>query len=255
MLITIITVVYNGDKYLECAIQSVLSQSYKNIEYIIIDGGSTDGTVDIIRKYEDGLAYWVSEKDNGIYSAMNKGIMMSRGDYIGLLNSDDWYEPDAIRHLVQILNSSSTSVDIVYGDMNIVDAVTRSTRYIAANINNLPRNMTINHPTCFVKRALYMDRLFDTTFRMAADYDFILYHKMRGARFLHLNMITANMRSGGVSSNNIITVKERFLIHKKYYGAIHAYNNLLRFKCIILARALIVLLLPTALVNRLKGYK
>ena len=92
-LVTIITVVFNGEKYLQQTIQSVINQTYDNVEYVVIDGGSTDGTVDIIRKYEDKIDYWVSEPDQGIYDAMNKGIQLAGGEIVGLINSDDCYHP------------------------------------------------------------------------------------------------------------------------------------------------------------------
>ena len=91
--VSIITVCLNSEKTLEQAIQSVISQTYKNIEYIIVDGASTDGTLDIISKYENKITKWVSEKDQGLYYAMNKGIDMATGDIVGIINSDDWYEP------------------------------------------------------------------------------------------------------------------------------------------------------------------
>lgn len=92
--ISIVTVSYNAAKTIEQTIKSVINQTYSNIEYIVIDGGSTDGTVDIIRKYEDRIAYWVSEPDGGIFDAMNKGIKVATGEVVGIINSDDWYEHD-----------------------------------------------------------------------------------------------------------------------------------------------------------------
>ena len=99
-LVSIVTIVYNGEKHLEQTIQSVLNQTYSNIEYIIIDGGSKDNTINIIEKYSDRLAYWISEKDNGISDAFNKGIAKSTGEIVGLINADDWYDFDAIKHVV-----------------------------------------------------------------------------------------------------------------------------------------------------------
>src|SRR5258705_5340519 len=99
-LVSIITIVYNGEKYIEDSIRSVINQSYKNIEYIIIDGGSSDNTVSIIKKYEKQIAFWISEKDKGISDAFNKGIAKATGEIIGILNSDDWYERDTVAKAV-----------------------------------------------------------------------------------------------------------------------------------------------------------
>ena len=102
MLISIITVCLNAVETIETTIRSVLQQTYKNVEYIVIDGGSTDGTLQIIEKYRNDISILISEKDEGIYDAMNKGIELARGDYIGIINADDWYEKDAVEHVVQI---------------------------------------------------------------------------------------------------------------------------------------------------------
>jgi len=99
-LVSIVTVVYNGEKYLEQTIRSVINQRYDNIEYIIIDGGSTDGTLDIVEKHEKMIDYWISEPDEGIFDAMNKGIKICRGELIGLINADDYYAPNAIERVV-----------------------------------------------------------------------------------------------------------------------------------------------------------
>lgn len=111
--VSIITVVYNGVKNIEQTIKSVLHQTYSNIEYIVIDGGSTDGSLDIIKKYSDSISYWVSEADKGIYDAMNKGISKATGDLIGIINSDDWYEPDAIMNMVTAYEENTVLYGII----------------------------------------------------------------------------------------------------------------------------------------------
>ena len=119
-LISIITVSYNAVKTIEDTILSVINQTYPNIEYIIIDGGSTDGTLDIIKKYQDKITYWVSEPDKGIYDAMNKGIAKANGELIGIINADDWYELDAVQNVV--LEFNNTRPAIYHGGLNIVKA-------------------------------------------------------------------------------------------------------------------------------------
>ena len=119
-LVSIVTVVYNGEVFLEKTIQSVINQSYSNIEYIIIDGGSTDETVDIIKKYEDRIDYWVSEIDSGIYDAMNKGIDLASGDWINFMNAGDSFVGcNVLLNLNYFL--SDINYDIIYGDVNIID--------------------------------------------------------------------------------------------------------------------------------------
>lgn len=116
-LITIITVVFNGEKYLEQTIQSVINQSYDNVEYIIIDGGSTDGTLDIIKKYEDKIDYWVSEKDKGIYDAMNKGIDVASGEWINFMNAGDSFANDTV--LEKVFYETIKNYDLVYGAISL----------------------------------------------------------------------------------------------------------------------------------------
>src|SRR6185369_15072253 len=116
-LVTVITVVFNGAKHLDDTIRSVITQTYDNVEYIIIDGGSTDGTLDIIKKYEGKIDYWVSEKDKGISDAFNKGISLSTGNIIGIINADDWYELDAIQMVAERYISQNKNNIIFHGEL------------------------------------------------------------------------------------------------------------------------------------------
>ena len=124
---SIITITYNAVRLVEQTLLNVLSQSYPNIEYIVIDGGSTDGTVDIIRRYESGLAYWVSEPDKGIYDAMNKGLQKATGDYVWFINAGDTLcSSDTVQSVVSRLQKRKALPDIIYGETNIVDEERRS---------------------------------------------------------------------------------------------------------------------------------
>ena len=222
MLISIITVSYNSVSTIEQTIQSVLNQSYKNIEYIIIDGGSTDGTIDIIKKYESKLNYWISEPDKGIYDAMNKGIKLANGEYIGLINSDDWYTPTAIENIVnEIQFIGKENVDILCG--NQIYYYNDKNNYIAkSDYTQLKDNMSIYHPTCFVKNDIYKKRLYSLKYKIAGDYDYFLWCYVNNYKFHYLDRIIANFRAGGISSIPSIKYLDSFYIWREHVGLFHA---------------------------------
>ena len=196
-LVSVVTVVFNGAAHLEQTITSVLDQSYDRIEYIVLDGGSTDGSVDIIRKYESRIAYWASRRDSGMYYAMNEGIERSHGEIVGIINSDDWYEPQAIERVVEAYLASDRQ-SVIYGGMRYFDADSFD-MILSYDHRKLPSRM-INHPSCFVPRVLY-DRYgrFDTRYRIAADYDLLLRFFRNNVGFVHLDGILSNFRHGGYS--------------------------------------------------------
>lgn len=213
-LISIVTVVYNGEKHLEQTIQSVLNQTYENVEYIIIDGGSTDRTLEIIKKYAHAIDYWVSEKDRGIYDAMNKGIRLARGEYIGFLNADDWYEIDAIDHIAEVYYKTH-SVDFIYGDLSFIQENGKVVLWKGNRSNN---GLNIPHPTCFVRSYLLKKNPFNTNFKIAADTELTLRLFALNIETIYIDKIIANFRDGGVSSNFWTTQKENFYILVKYIG-------------------------------------
>jgi len=219
-LVTIITVCLNSERYLEQTIQSVINQTYNNIEYIIIDGGSADETLDIIKKYDYVIDYWVSEKDKGIYDAMNKGIELSSGDLVGFINSGDYYYPDCIKEVVNSWNSKKRSADILFGNIEIFDEVETGLRwniYTNVKLSKLLFRNIIYHPSCFVKRSMFHKYgKFDLKFAVLADYDFALRLYLKNAKFQHIHRILAVQRLGGVSSQlNIYRNIEYFLIQTK----------------------------------------
>jgi glycosyltransferase involved in cell wall biosynthesis len=207
--ISIITAVYNGGKTLPQAIESVLSQTYPFIEYIIIDGNSTDHTQSIIRSYEGRISRWISEPDQGIYDAMNKGLKMATGDIIGILNSDDFYQNDrVIERIVAVFDKEKP--DALYGDLMYVDAenTNKVVRYWKAN-SYRPNSFLLGwmppHPTFFVRRELYARYgLFNPQFRCSADYELMLrlIHKNK-IRLAYLPELIVNMRTGGVSNQSV----------------------------------------------------
>lgn len=199
-LVSIITVVFHGEKYIEETMRSVMNQTYDNVEYLIIDGGSPDGTPDIIKKYEDAVDYWVSEPDEGISDAFNKGISLSTGEIIGIINAGDWYEEDTVAQVIS--HQSTKQSDIVHGIMQYWDLTAKKMDLVYANDNFLYRNMTVNHSTVFVMHRCYESLgLFRKEFRCSMDYEWLLRAKVRGMTFSYINKCLSNMRLGGVSDN------------------------------------------------------
>ena len=202
--VSIVTVCYNSIKTIERTILSVVNQTYSNIEYIIIDGGSTDGTLDIINKYRDKIAFVQSETDKGIYDAMNKGIKVSTGEIVGIINSDDqFYDSNTINEVVEQYCSNEGCVihgDIEYSDGNISRKVAPD-----SDIDKMKRGPVVLHPTMFVPKDIYNAvGLFSTQYRIAADYDMMLKIYLRGYRYVYLNRVISVMTAGGASDKNRI---------------------------------------------------
>ncbi len=220
--ISIITVCRNSDATIEKTINSVISQSYKNIEYIIIDGVSTDGTLEIIKKYAlaDERIKYISEKDSGIYDAMNKGLAMASGTVIGIINSDDIYLPDAIQksldNIVKNSAKSGTGLAVSYGLLRKIYA--DGSFVISGGSPDRLRYGMINHPTYFVTKAVYEKfGYFDTSYRIAADYDFALRLFSSGnVMFIPIDDILVNFSACGISSVDYRVRLEELNIKKKY---------------------------------------
>ncbi len=209
MTISIITVVYNNVASIEQCIQSALSQSYPDIEYIVIDGGSTDGTCEIIEKYRKNISHYVSEHDGGMYFGLNKGIMMSSGDVVGILHSDDLFQgTDVIADVATVFNK--TGCDAVYGDLWYVakddpDKVIRNWKSTPFDVRNFYHGWMPPHPTLFMKRKVYSDfGLFDTSYKIAADYDLMLRTVGSGKLYCeYLPQVITRMRVGGASNKSL----------------------------------------------------
>src|SRR5688500_11046379 len=193
-LVSIVTIVRNGAARFARAAESVLAQDYPAIEYIVVDGASTDGTLDVIRRLESRIAVWVSEPDTGISDAFNKGIAFAHGEVVGLLNSDDWYEPGAVSAAVRALKESGA--DIAHGKLQYWKG-SRKTYLVTGDADLLEKGMTIGHPTMFVRRACY-ERLglYRHDFRQAMDYEWLLRAKLSGARFCFIDECLATLHDG-----------------------------------------------------------
>lgn len=202
-LISIITVCYNSEKTIRRTIESVLSQDYEELEYIVVDGQSTDGTLEIIKEYEpkfQGRMKWISEKDHGIYDAMNKGIRLSKGTLIGIINSDDYYEAGAVKNMANSMIDKP--YQILYGYVRSErDGMECSIERQSHNI--LPEHM-IAHPGCFVTKNIYEEfGMFDLQYKSVADYDFMLrmYHNQK-VTFVPVDFLVAHFTLGGMSGTN-----------------------------------------------------
>ena len=218
-LISVVTVSYNAIATIEQTILSVINQKYSAIEYIIIDVGITDGTVDIIKKYEDKISYWVSERDNGIYDAMNKGIRHATGKIVGIINSDDWYEMDAFATVADLYLKKG-DLYLYHGDIRYCLGK-QETRVDSPNLNlsDFYKGSCVFHPTVFVPLAVYRKvGVFDTAYKIAGDYDFLLRCYLNSIKFMYINRIIANMRITGISNRQrIMTYEEVKTIGLRYY--------------------------------------
>lgn len=234
MKISLITATYNSAATIQDTIESVLRQTHDDIEYIIIDGGSKDNTMDIVGKYKDRIACIVSEKDKGIYDAMNKGIRRATGDIVGILNSDDFFTSDDVLHTVASQFKEASDLQALYGDIHFVnpDNLEKSVRYYSSAIFRpylFRFGFMPAHPSFYVRKAQY-DRLglYDTNYRIAADYDLLirfLYKERIKTRYLPKNFVT--MRTGGASTESL---ESRLVLNREIVKACKRhgiYTNLL----------------------------
>ncbi|HDQ41339.1 MAG TPA: glycosyltransferase [Desulfonatronum sp.] len=236
-LVSIVTVALNAEAHLAQNIESVRGQTYPRVEQIIVDGGSKDGTLDVIERYKNVIARYVSEPDNGIYDAMNKGIRMAGGDVLGLLNADDFYpRPDVISQVMQTFQR--TGADAVFADLVVVDRARpeRIVRYYDSSgfhPGRFAQGWMPPHPTFFVLRKHYETLgLYRTDYKIAADYElltrFLARHKLVYAR---IPRVLVHMRSGGVSSRNIMSnwILNREIVRACQENGIQ--TNMLRLLC------------------------
>lgn len=227
MKFSIITVCYNAAQTIEATILSVIEQTYPHIEYIVIDGGSDDGTISIINKYREKITYFVSEKDNGIYEAMNKGIAAANGDFISFLNADDYLvNKSVIKNItISIEKFGANKADVFYGDIIIYNPSTGTGNvWKPGRLNKLYLfRGTIPHPATFYNKEVFAKcGRFDTSFKIAGDYEWVIrayvHYKIV---FKHISNVSCIFLEGGLSTNDkasAITIKERKKIIEKYFN-------------------------------------
>lgn len=216
MKISIITVVYNNEKTIEDCIKSVLRQTYKNIEYVIIDGKSKDNTVNLINEYKDRLGYFVSENDNGLYDAMNKGIQVATGDVIGILNSDDLYQDNNVIADIMAQFNNDPALDILYGDLvyvksDDIDKIVRNWKSKSYYSSFFENANVPPHPSLFVKKKVYNEAgLFDLNYKIAADYELMLrIFKKYNFNSKYINRLVVRMRLGGASNGSFLGIMKQ----------------------------------------------
>ncbi|RYE16243.1 MAG: glycosyltransferase [Sphingobacteriales bacterium] len=225
--LSVITVVYNNVRDMERTMLSVLNQTYPNIEYIIIDGASTDGTLEVINKYKDRLAKFFSEKDDGIYDAMNKGLALATGDYVLFMNSgDELYLPDTVAAVF----AAEPDADIYYGETEMINQQGES---LGQRRHKAPQNftwrsfkhgMSISHQAIYIKRSLLQP--YNKQYQLSADIDWIITAAKKAVKIINVNRYVAKYRIGGMSkTKHRQSLVERFNIMKNHYGLLPTLLN------------------------------
>jgi glycosyltransferase involved in cell wall biosynthesis len=253
MLVSIITVVYNGEKAIENCINSVITQDYKNIQYIIIDGNSNDNTCNIINKYRDKIDIFISENDKGIYDAINKGISYAKGDIIGLLHADDLFFNDKI--ISKVVNNFNLDIDLVFSDSVYINDLNKIIRYYSSkNFKNWKFKFGLmpSHPTCYIRRKILFDVKYDINFKIAGDFDLLLrLFVLKKINYLYIPEIWVIMKIGGLSTKNFkskVTITKEILYSFKK-NKLHTNYLFLNLRFLI---KYLEILLPNKKMNSIK---
>ncbi|MFI5159394.1 MAG: glycosyltransferase family 2 protein [Sphingobacteriales bacterium] len=225
--LSVITVVYNNVRDIERTLLSVTNQTYKAVEYIVIDGGSTDGTTDIIKRYDRKIAKLVIDKDDGIYDAMNKGLALATGDYVLFMNSaDEFYAPDTVEKVF----GSAPNADIYYGETEMLndngESLGQRRHKAPAQLTwrSFRYGMSVSHQAIYIRRSL--TEPFDRRYQLSADIDWIIRAVKNAKKIVNVNRYVARYQVGGMSkSKHRQSLLERFDIMKRYYGLIPTVLN------------------------------
>lgn len=220
-IITYITVCLNADKNISQCIKSIIQQKTSEIEYIIIDGNSSDKTHEIIESFNEKIDFYKSENDEGVYHAMNKALNYANGEFICFVNSDDWLEEFTVKRIKENYNDLK-NYDVFYGDQNIYNENIKLYEN-KGNHNLLNYFMSIPHQSTYVKKKIYENIIYDVSYKISADYDFFLKLKKLNKVFKKLNFTFSNFRLNGISSDKRISSCEFFKIQRKYNSIFFAY--------------------------------
>lgn len=226
-ILSVITVVYNNVTDVERTMLSVLNQTYSGIEYIVIDGLSNDGTINIISKYKDRIAKFISEKDEGIYDAMNKGLALATGDYVVFMNSgDEFYDAETVAAVF----ANADDADIYYGETEMIDGTGQS---LGQRRHKAPKQftwkdfnlgMSISHQAIYIKRSLIEP--YDRRYHLSADIDWIIRAAKKAKKIVNVNRYVAKYLVGGMSkTKHRQSLMERFDIMKRHYGLVPTVFN------------------------------
>jgi len=226
-ILSVITIVYNNVSDIECTILSVLSQTYAGIEYIIVDGLSNDGTLEVIKRYESRIATLISEKDEGIYDAMNKGLAAATGDYVVFMNSgDEFYDAETVAAVF----AAGDDADIYYGETEMIDANGQS---LGQRRHKAPKQftwrsfkfgMSVSHQAIYIKRSLIEP--YDRRYQLSSDIDWIIRAAKKAKKIVNVNRYVAKYLVGGMSKKkHRQSLEERFDIMKRHYGLVPTILN------------------------------
>lgn len=253
-LISVVTVVFNGAQCLEETIKSVIGQTYPSIEYLVIDGGSSDGTADIIRKYAPRLGFWISEPDNGIYDAMNKGIKHARGEWIIFMNAgDSFYDDNTVR---EVFREYPKDADMIYGH--------HQTKYgngylrirKAGKLKSIWKGLPFSHQSLFARTSLMKKFQFDEKNGLAADFEVVYKAYTKGYKLIGVDKVIATTSAQGVSDlKRMQAIKNLWKVSVNVSGAfwINVYFMYLMIDCLL--RGILKSMLPGKMVEYLARYK
>lgn len=226
-LLSVITVVYNNVKDIERTMLSVLDQTYERIEYLVIDGKSTDGTVEVIEKYRSRLAVFITQKDAGIYDAMNKGLSKATGNYVVFMNSgDEFYKKDTVKEVF----ATAADADIYYGETEMIN---RQLQSLGQRRHKAPENftwkdfkygMSVSHQAIFIRRNI--TGFYDLKYELSSDIDWILSAAKKARKMVNVHQYVAKYLVGGISKKkHVQSLRERFAIMRKHYGLLPTVFN------------------------------
>lgn len=252
-IVSVITVVYNGVNEIEETIKSVLSQGYESKEYIIIDGGSTDGTIKVIEKYLNEITTFISEPDAGIYDAMNKGVLLANGKWINFMNCGDSFHSNNV--LQDVFNNQQYLADVIYGSVCCFDRY-RKVVIQPSSLQNLQKRMVFCHQSSFVKKDLLLKYPFDKSFKICADYNLFYTAFKVGCLFEKTNVCVANYElENGISSRNaFLSEKENMKINQTWFKPLPMFNLILKMSKFY-SMSFLKKTLPFNFIKLLKDYK